>query len=148
MERLKRNVTLKLSDGDLRGVIRLLSSPNEIACDSPQVLTNLRAKHPPAPAELRMPPGPENNSKPTEATDTDVVSAIFSFNTGSGAGLDGLRPAHLKDLIGKTSGEAGSKLVTQLRRLVNVALRGEIPCKARDSFYAGSLTALRSLMVV
>ena len=140
---MKKNVSLKLSDGDVRGAIRLLSSSNEIASDSPEVIAALRAKHPSPPLKLEMPLEPDSSTKPWVSTDSEVVAAMSSFNTGSGAGLDGLRPAHLKDLICRTTGEAGIRLVTELRKLVNVALQGKIPHGVRASFFSGSLTALK-----
>ena len=123
MERLKKTVSLKLADGDVKGAIRLLSSSNEIARDSPEVTTKLKAKHPAPPANLQMPPSPDGSER-WKATDSDVLAAIASFNTGSAGGLDGLRPAHIKDLISRSSGEAGIRLITELTRLVNLAIQG------------------------
>ena len=100
IDRLKKGVSLKLCDGDVRGAIRLLSSSNEIAHDSAEVMENLKTKHPAAPDKLDMPPSPDRDTQQWEASEGEVAAAIASFNTGSGAGLDGLRPAHLKDLIG------------------------------------------------
>ena len=67
----------------------------------------------------------------------------MSFNTGSSGGLDGLRPAHLKDLTSRSTGEAGIRLVKSLTALTNAALNGEIPACARDSLFGASLTALK-----
>ena len=142
MERLKKTVSLKLTDGDVRGAIRLLSSPNEVARDSLDVTAKLQSKHPPAPASIQMPPSPDASTEPWTATDADVLAAVATFNTGSAGGLDGLRPAHLKDLTSRSSGEAGARLVYQLTSLVNLAIQGKIPSKVRAAFYAASLTAL------
>ena len=142
-EYLKRAVSLKLSDGDVRGAIRLLASNDQIADHSDGVVESLKQKHPPAPPDLELPPAPDENRQPYMATEQDIMSAIASFDSGSSAGLDGLRPAHLKDLTSRSAGEARPRLVKALTRLVNLALRGEIPPSARTAFYGAALTALR-----
>ena len=61
-EALKRRVAGKLVDGDVRGAIRLLSSGDQIADDTEEVIRNLQAKHPPAPADLCLPPEPDDTT--------------------------------------------------------------------------------------
>ena len=142
-ERLKRRVALKLQDGDVRGAIRLLASADCIAQDSDDVSEALRAKHPPSPEDLDLPPGPDDDTQPFLATETDVLATVASLDSGASAGLDGLRPAHLKDLVGRSAGEAGVRLVSALTRLVNLILHGQLPAMAKTAFYAASLIALR-----
>lgn len=142
-ERLKKNVTQKIADGDVKGAIRLLASENEIAQDSPDVTESLQSKHPDSPTDLNLPPGPDDSTQSCLATEADVTAEIASFDPGSSAGLDGLRPAHLKDLTGRSAGEAGPRLTSALTRLVNLALRGEVPSLACAAFYGASLIALR-----
>ena len=141
-DKLKRGVELKLSDGDVKGAIRLLSSSDTVAGDTLQTIDALREKHPPAPDDACLPPVPDESTQPLLASCADVEAAVKSFSSGSSAGLDGLRPSHLKDLIGLTCGEAGRRLTTALTSLVNLALRGEIPRTARESFFTASLLAL------
>ena len=57
----------------------------------------------------------------------EVVAALGSFDTGSSAGLDGLRPAHLKDMTSRLAGEAGVRLVAALTKLVNLIIDGAVP---------------------
>ena len=45
------------------------------------------------------------------------MAAINAFNASSSAGLDSLRPAHLKDLTIRSAGEAGARLITALTAL-------------------------------
>ena len=142
-ERLKRCVALKLQDGDVRGAIRLLASAENIAQESDDVSEVLKAKHPGSPGDLDLPPGPDNDTQPFLATDTEVLASVASLDPGASAGLDGLRPAHLKDLVGRSAGEAGARLVSALTRLVNLVLQGQVPASARAAFYAASLIALR-----
>ena len=127
----------------MRGAIRLLASADQIAQNPYDVAEGLKAKHPPTPEDLDLPPGPKEDTQPALATEAEVITSISSFNPGASAGLDGLRPAHLKDLIGRSAGEAGARLITALTRLVNLALHGQVPAPARAAFYAASLIALR-----
>ena len=142
-EKLKHCVSLKLQDGDVRGAIRLLASADQIAQDTVDVTESLKAKHPPTPENLDLPPGPDEGIQPVFASEAEVSASIASFNPGASAGLDGLRPAHLKDLVGHSAGEAGARLIKALTQLVNLVLRGQVPAPARAAFYAASLIALR-----
>jgi hypothetical protein len=72
----------------------------------------------------------------------EVTRSIISFPPGSGAGPDGLRPQHLKDLISKSNGEEGSKLLTALTDLTNIILSGEIPRDICPLLFGASLVAL------
>ena len=142
-ERMKRSVSSKLADGDVRGAIRLLASSDVIAQQSDEVVECLQRKHPPSPPDLNLPPCPDESTRAPPVTEADVTAAITSFDTGSSAGMDGLRPAHLKDLTARSAGEAGCRLTTALTKLVRTALSGEIPPAARAAFYGASLLALR-----
>ncbi|KAF0301453.1 Ubiquitin carboxyl-terminal hydrolase 37 [Amphibalanus amphitrite] len=84
-----------------------------------------------------------SGTQPYFANEAEVRTTINSFDTGSSAGLDGLRPAHLKDLTSRSAGEAGVRLITALTALVNMALSGELPRSARAAFFGAALTALR-----
>ena len=133
-----------MSDGDVKGALRLLTSGEETVLSTTENVAILQSKHPPAPPDFDLPPCPDQDvEQPTDATESDVIAAINTFNSGSSAGLDGLRPAHLKDLISKSAGEAGARLVTALTALVNAAAAGQLPPCAREAFYSASLTALR-----
>ena len=77
---------------------------------------------------------------PAQASEADITAAIGSFNSGSSAGLGGLRPAHLKYLISRSAGEVGVRLVTALTVLVNQVILGELPAVARPAFFGATLT--------
>jgi hypothetical protein len=64
----------------------------------------------------------------------------MSFPAGSSGGPDGLRPQHLKDLLG--SQEAGAELLTALTAFVNVCLAGRCPNMLASVFFGGRLIAL------
>ena len=143
-EALGKRVGAKLSDGDIKGAVRLLTSGDEIVLTTDDNVEKLASKHPAAPSDLDLPPCPDDSlERPADATEADVMAAISAFNPGSSAGLDGLRPAHLKDLTGRSAGEAGIRLLAALTSLVNTVAMGRLPECARDAFYSASLTALR-----
>ena len=140
-ERLQRGVAAKLEDGDVRGAIRLLASKDKIAQNSHDIIESLQHKHPSAPDDLSMPAGPDDSTQPSQVNESEVVASIASFNNGSSAGLDGLRPAHLKDLTSRSAGEAGVRLITALTALANLVLRGDVPKSVCAAFFGAALIA-------
>ncbi|KAF0306974.1 Retrotransposable element SLACS protein [Amphibalanus amphitrite] len=141
--RLQRSVAAKIEDGDVRGAIRLLASKDQLAQSSQEIIDSLQLKHPPSPDDLALPAAPDESIQLCQVTEPEVAASIASFDTGSSAGLDGLRPAHLKDLTTRSTGEAGVRLISALTALVNLVLSGDVPASARDAFFGGALTALR-----
>ncbi|KAF0312080.1 Longitudinals lacking protein-like [Amphibalanus amphitrite] len=80
---------------------------------------------------------------PLLASEADVMKAINSFPPSSSAGLDGIRPAHLRSLLTKHTAEAGARLLTALTALTNLALSGRLPECVVPAFFGASLIALR-----
>ena len=62
----------------------------------------------------------------TSCTDEEKA-AVFSFPLGSAAGPDGLRPGHLRDLLGRRTAAAGERLLKELTEFVNLVLQGRTP---------------------
>ena len=62
---------------------------------------------------------------------------------GSSAGLDGIRPLHLRQLISRDAAESGRRLLGSLTTLTNLALAGRVPDCARNALFSASLCALR-----
>ena len=91
----------------MRGAIRLLASTDQMAQDTVDVTERLKAKHPPSPEDVDLTPGPDDGIQPVFASKAEVSASIASFNPGASTGLDGLRPAHLQYLVGRSAGEAG-----------------------------------------
>ena len=75
--------------------------------------------------------------------ESEVLQAIRSFPNGSGGGLDGLKPQHLKDLVGSRGREHESRLLKSLTHFVNLVLDGCVPQEIRSIFFGASLCALR-----
>ncbi|KAF0288994.1 Ubiquitin carboxyl-terminal hydrolase 2 [Amphibalanus amphitrite] len=62
---------------------------------------------------------------------------------GSSAGLDGIRPLHLRQLLSRETAESGRRLLSSLTALTNLVLRGLVPECGRDALFGASLCALR-----
>ena len=142
-EAFAKRVLSKCADGDIPAALRLLTSEDTIAVDSADTLRALQAKHPPGPENSNLPPPP--SAFPGDALQTDhdsVLAGIRSMKPGSGSGLDGMRPLHLKHMVGKESAESGRHLVSALTRLVNIVLAGNVPSYACGALYGASLCAL------
>ena len=73
----------------------------------------------------------------------EIVQAIRTFPCGSAGGPDGLRPQHLKDMIGPGSGAGAEALLPALVAFVYLVLNGECPESIRPFFFCANLTALR-----
>lgn len=76
-----------------------------------ETLTQLQSKHPPPSRDLDFPDPPDKNTETLVVTERDVFYSVKSFPNGSGSGVDGLLPQHLKDLILPSTGEAGLRLL-------------------------------------
>ena len=76
---------------------------------------------------------------PISVSEEDVDHAICSFPNGSAGGPDGLRPQHLKDLIGASA--EGSFFGT-LTSFTNLVLEGKTPLTVCPTFLGASLIAL------
>ena len=66
----------------------------------------------------------------------------MSFPNGSAGGPCGLRPQHLKDLIGPSANIGGQLLLTALTSFTNLVLNGHTPASIHPSFFGASLLAL------
>ena len=136
-----RIVSKKLDDLDIRGALRILSSENGLADFNDESFVLLQGKHPAAPQDIDIPDAPE----PTYAShsEAEVIQALASFPPGTSGAIDGIRPAHLRDLVGPKVGEAGAMFRRALTRLVNVIIRGETPIFISNALFGASLCALK-----
>ena len=138
--RLARQVESKVSDGDIRGAVRLLAHSEGIVPFSHDTLEALNLNHPAAVTPLAPPTTPTSVHLTVDVS--EVTKAIFSFPPGSGGGPDGLRPQHLKDLTSKATGTAGTGLLTSLANLVNKIFSGSVPTEVLPILFGASLIAL------
>ena len=63
--------------------------------------------------------------------------------SGSGAGLDGIRPILIQQMLSREASESGRYLLHALARLVNLILAGRIPHFVQGTMFGASLCALR-----
>ena len=116
---LRRQVEAKLADGDVTGAVRLASSNDTLAPFDGETLSGLWSKHPPSPLDLKFPEQPDDSSEILPVLCAVVDHAIHGFRAGFAGGLDRLRPQHFKELISKSTGEAGVCFLKSLTLLVN-----------------------------
>lgn len=134
----------KCADGDVRAALRILTSNEDFARPSEEILSLLQQKHPPAPEDERIPSPPiVDDPDPISATEEQVLSAIKTMPPGSSAGLDGIRPLHLRQLVGSDVAEPGRRLLASITRLTNLILAGRVPDCGRDALFGASLCALK-----
>ena len=139
-EILKNRINAKFAENDLRGAIRELSSDDILAPDNSETLNKLRERHPAAPAEVSLPSAPENDDAHVPVSPDSVKSGILSFPAGSAGGPEGLKPGHLKQMIG--AAEAGNRLLESLTKLVSLVLENKIPEDIQPIFFGANLCAL------
>lgn len=93
-----KRIESKVADGDIRGAIKILSSSETLAKQDNQTYQKLLQKHPTPSRIINSPESPEDLDY--LVVDEEMVKkCIYSFPNGSAAGIDGLLPQHLKDLI-------------------------------------------------
>jgi hypothetical protein len=141
---LARRIQAKIADGDIRAGLRLLTSSDTFVQPTADVISALRQKHPSAPSDESLPPPPATSDPPPlSATEEEVRVAILTMRRGSSAGLDGIRPLHLHELLSREAAESGRRLLTSLTALTNLVLGGLVPKCGRDALFGASLCALR-----
>ena len=139
---MKRLVNQKLSDFNVKGTLQTLSDNCSFANPNEESFNTLQQKHPQAPDDLKPPPPPDADTSPICYSTAQIRAAISSFPHGSGAGLDGLRPQHLKDYISITAGDASTSLLISLKELVNYLANGHLLTDLRPFLYGAQLHGL------
>jgi len=139
-ERLARLVHQKLFDGDVSGAVRILSSSETISSASPETHKVLVQKHPPLSAPLTPQAPPPGIHLTVDSR--EVAITLRRFKAASSAGLDGLRPIHLRDLTAPHTGDAGQQLLEALTSVMNIMLSGMVPKEICPFLYGANLIAL------
>ena len=138
LDSFRRRVRAKLVEGDVAGAVRVVASDSTLAKATPHVIKLLRQKHPTGPT-ISAPSDPVPQTVQLVASEQDVSNAIQSFNRSSSSGPDGLRPGHLRDLIGHDACEAGPRLLLAITSLVNRLLAGSISDIGRNLLLTSTL---------
>ena len=135
----RKMIISKLLVGDMMAAIRMIASDYSVITPTAEVVISLKLKHPPSPLDLHPPP--TELVSQTSVRDEEVMVALKSFCPSNAGGVDGLRPGHLKDLVGPQTAEAGQRLLKALADIFSKLLQCHIRQQARDLF-AANLTAL------
>ena len=131
---LATRVSAKLEEGDFRGAVRVASSEDRRADMSESALTALQGKHPTPHPNTSIPPFPGLPPLLSVVSLEEVSRAIMSFPNGSAGSPDGLRPQHLKDMIGHSANSGGHSLLTALAAFVTLVLEGRTPSSVHPYF--------------
>ena len=140
LESLAVRVASKLEEGDFKGAIRLACSEDSIAEPNDKTLLALKDKHPEPHPGSNFPTAPAQGQA-IQVSFEEVVKAIRSFPCGSAGGPDGLRPQHLKDMLGVRREGGGSQLLRALTSFTNLILAGRTPPSVCPLFFGASLIA-------
>ncbi len=110
-------------DGRYSKAIQALTSDG-LASPSPEILQEMRKKHPQAPPpSVPLDPVPSPAILPEPA----VLKGVRSFPNASAPGPSGLRPSHLQEAIRCPSPDCAAQALTTLTSLVNLLAAGRAP---------------------
>ena len=137
---LGRLISKKINEADVRGAVRIATSLDKVAPHDDATLRKLMAKHPSAPSDPCFPQPISTEVDPIQ--DSEVVTGIHRFTTGSAGGFDGLRPQHLKDCISHSALNPGKRLLHLLGKFCTLVANGTMPDKIRPIFFGANVTAL------
>ena len=77
------------------------------------------------------------------ADEKKIIRSLRSFSGGCCGGIDGLRPAHLLDLVAVSTAEGGLHLRRSITNLTNKIRRGDVSDYAVKLLLSSNLTALK-----
>lgn len=136
----------KLAEGDIRAAVRILATTDSFANNSQNTLRELQAKHPSEPNINNYPDPPEQRQPGdnwVKIPRSAIVNAVKSFASSSSAGIDGLRPRHILDMIDDRNPSCLS-LTDELCTFIEKCINGTLPRYMIPIFYGACLTALET----
>ena len=137
-DRLATAVRRRIDTGDVRGAVRVFVNEGRIIEASVESAAIMESKHPLGESVVA-----NSTEEPLTATKEEIVRAITTMPAGGAPGIDGLRPSHLKQLVGPSAGDARDRASGALEDFVAVCLSGDIPPNIRPYFFGAALCALR-----
>ena len=121
---LASRVLSKLEEGDFKGAVKLACSEDTIANMSDDTWSALEQKHPSPHPGSCIPPSPQVSAVHTVPVSVEeVANAIRSFPNGSAGGPDGVRPQHLKDVVGHSTADRDHGLLSALAFFLSLAAK-------------------------
>ena len=139
-DNLRSHVNTKLMLNDIKAAIRVVSSDDTVLEVTPEVLQALIHKHPSEPEDSVTTIIPAENIAVT-ADEKKIIRSLRLFSGGCCGGIDGLRPAHLLDLVAVSTAEAGLHLRRSITNFTNKILRGDVSDYAVKLLFSSNLTA-------
>merc|ERR1711978_106963 len=126
---LAKLVSEKISAGDIRGAVRIVSSDDKLLECSEETFQKLQERHPAPHKDSTLPPAPSKDPiVPLDITAEDVKQAIKTFPRGSSGGRDGLTPQHVRDMTEESVGQDGAILLETIAKFINnIVLAGQVP---------------------
>ena len=141
-ENLRSHIDTKLMLNDIKAAIRVVSTDDTVLEVTPEVLQALMLKHPSEPEDSVTPIIPAKNIAVT-ADEKKIIRSLRPFSGGCCGGIDGLRPAHLLDLVAVSTAETDLHLRRSITNLTNKILLGDVSDYAVKLLFPSNLTALR-----
>ena len=118
------HVLSKLEEGDFKGAVNLACSEDTIADMSDDTWSALEQKHPsPHPGSCIHPSLQVSAVHTVPVSVEEVANAIRSFPNGSAGGPDGVRPQHLKDVVGHSTADRDHGLLSALAFFLSLAAK-------------------------
>ena len=136
---LAKLVSAKIESGNFSAAVRIACSDEVLAPVSAETIASLTAKHPVAASDRRSFPDLVTDS--LVISNSGVIKSVNSFPNGSAAGLDGLKPQHLKDLLGLAP-SSDDTLLLAIVKVANLLLDGVCSPEIQPFLFGGNLTAL------
>lgn len=91
---------------------------------------------------IAYPESPSKSQSLPEITSAEVHAAVLSFPAGSSGGMFGLKPLHLKDVLGQLKHEHENDLCRSLASLKNLMVDGKVPEEVLPALYEATLTEI------
>ena len=127
---------------DIKAAIRVVSSDDTVLEVTPEVRQALMPRHPSVPKDSVTPITPVENIALT-ADAKKIIQSLRSFSGVCCGGIDGLRPAHLLELVAVSTEDADLHLRRSIANLTNKVMRGDVSDYAVTFLFLSNLTALR-----
>ena len=138
---LKRMVSSKFNDFDIKGAVLLLSSDKVFASMVPETVSSLRSIH------LLSDPVSDiiSDHIPTAPvmTESSIRKAILSFLNGLDSGPDLLCPQHLKDIISSSREASANSVLRSISRFASFVSSTKIPDPIKHLFFGANLYAFQ-----
>ena len=128
LKTLASRVSSEIEEGEFNGTVRMACSEDTIADTSDATYSALQQKHHSPHLDPSIPPLPQDSVTPMVSVSMEnVANANRSFPNVSAGGPDGLRPQHLKDMMGPSTEGGGHTLLFAIAPFLTLVLEGRTP---------------------